>query len=167
MLEQIDFDNFNSMIIFRMLGYLHRIASGNFERKIKNKVGKTLNFKVNSDYRAKLLKETVDEINLVENKLVIWYRYNTDLKLIELKLKQEFVVFNGLLKEKEKIENLKKFRFGKINILIANIASGSTGLNLQEANYMIYYNNTFDYAKRVQSEDRIHRIGQVLTSTNN
>ena len=161
MLEQIDFDNFNSMIIFRMLGYLHRIASGNFERKIKNKVGKTLNFKVNSDYRVKLLKETVDEIDLVENKLVIWYRYNTDLKLIESKLKQEFVVFNGLLKEKEKIENLKKFRFGKINILVANIASGSTGLNLQEANYMIYYNNTFDYAKRVQSEDRIHRIGQT------
>lgn len=25
---------------------------------------------------------------------------------------------------------------------------------------MIYYNNTFDYAKRYQSEDRIYRLGQ-------
>ena len=31
---------------------------------------------------------------------------------------------------------------------------------MQEANYMIYYNSTFDYAKRKQSEDRIYRIGQ-------
>jgi SNF2 family DNA or RNA helicase len=26
---------------------------------------------------------------------------------------------------------------------------------------MIYYNNTFDYSKRIQSEDRIYRIGQT------
>jgi SNF2 family DNA or RNA helicase len=25
---------------------------------------------------------------------------------------------------------------------------------------MIYYNNNFDYGKRIQSEDRIYRIGQ-------
>ena len=62
--------------------------------------------------------------------------------------------------KKEKEESITTFKTGTSNILIANILSGSTGLNLQEANYMIYYNNTFDYAKRVQSEDRIHRLGQ-------
>ena len=53
------------------------------------------------------------------------------------------------------IEYQKSDRDGKININIGNL-----GLNLQEANYMIYYNSTFDYAKRIQSEDRIYRIGQ-------
>ena len=43
---------------------------------------------------------------------------------------------------------------------MVNINIGNLGLNLQEANYMIYYNSTFDYAKRIQSEDRIYRIGQ-------
>ncbi|HAO6134110.1 TPA: SWF/SNF helicase family protein, partial [Listeria monocytogenes] len=56
--------------------------------------------------------------------------------------------------------NLKQFQSKDCNLLVANIQSGSTGLNLQHANYIIYYNNTFDYAKRIQGEDRIYRIGQ-------
>lgn len=35
------------------------------------------------------------------------------------------------------------------------------GLNLQFCDYVIYYNNDWDYATRAQSEDRVHRIGQT------
>jgi len=35
------------------------------------------------------------------------------------------------------------------------------GITLTEANNVIYYSNSFDLEKRLQSEDRAHRIGQV------
>ena len=33
-------------------------------------------------------------------------------------------------------------------------------LHLQQANTVIYYSNGYDLEKRLQSEDRAHRIGQ-------
>lgn len=33
-------------------------------------------------------------------------------------------------------------------------------MTLVESAYVIYYNNEFNYATRLQSEDRTHRIGQ-------
>ena len=38
--------------------------------------------------------------------------------------------------------------------------SGGYGLNLNFVNYVIFYENTFNYAHRLQAEDRCHRIGQ-------
>ena len=34
------------------------------------------------------------------------------------------------------------------------------GLTLTAATTVVYYSNSFNYADRVQSEDRAHRIGQ-------
>jgi len=34
-------------------------------------------------------------------------------------------------------------------------------LTLNEAHFAVFYENEFKYANRVQSEDRIHRIGQT------
>jgi len=42
---------------------------------------------------------------------------------------------------------------------VAHPQSGGTGLNLTEARMVIYYSNPFKARYRVQSEDRIHRIG--------
>ena len=38
-------------------------------------------------------------------------------------------------------------------------------LHLHEANTVIYYSNGYDLEKRLQSEDRAHRIGQKKTVT--
>ena len=35
------------------------------------------------------------------------------------------------------------------------------GLTLTAANVVVYYSNSFDLEKRLQSEDRAHRIGQT------
>ncbi len=34
------------------------------------------------------------------------------------------------------------------------------GLTLNEAHYVLFYNNGFKYSERLQAEDRCHRIGQ-------
>ena len=38
-------------------------------------------------------------------------------------------------------------------------------MTLTEANTVIYYSNGYDLEKRMQSEDRAHRIGQKKTVT--
>ena len=38
--------------------------------------------------------------------------------------------------------------------------TGGMGITLTEAKTVIYYNNSYDLATRLQSEDRAHRIGQ-------
>ena len=44
-------------------------------------------------------------------------------------------------------------------------ASGGRGLTLNEAEYAIFYENSFKYAHRQQAEDRQHRIGQTKAPT--
>lgn len=54
----------------------------------------------------------------------------------------------------------KKKRIHKIGI-IAQGESGGMGLNLTESPTIVYYSNSFNAESRIQSEDRIHRIGMT------
>ena len=48
----------------------------------------------------------------------------------------------------------------KIRFFIGNTQTGGYGITLTEASTVIYYSNNYDLEKRLQSEDRAHRIGQ-------
>lgn len=150
-----------SFIIFSMLNRLHRLVSGEVHCVVDTGSEARIEIDYKDYSRVETLIETLEEIDLKNNKCIIWYKYNTDLELITDKLKLKYTVINGNINQKQRDKNIEEFKVTDTNILIINIASGSYGLNLQEANYMIYYNNTFDYAKRIQSEDRIYRIGQT------
>ncbi|MBC2258811.1 helicase-related protein [Listeria booriae] len=161
MLNKVDPFNPNGMIIFQMLTYLHRLASGDFHKVISDKWGEAHVFDYSSNERLLILKETLESINLNRNKVIIFFKYYTDLAKISDMLDIPYAEFHGALNEKEKQQEMHRFKTdATCNILVSNIQSGSVGLNLQEANYIIYYNNTFDFAKRMQGEDRIYRIGQ-------
>ena len=54
---------------------------------------------------------------------------------------------------------LKQFQ-GGATYLIANRGCAGYGLNLQFCRHIVYYSNDWDLATRIQSEDRVHRIGQ-------
>ena len=43
---------------------------------------------------------------------------------------------------------------------VGNTQTGGYGITLTEASTVIYYSNNYDLEKRLQSEDRAHRIGQ-------
>ena len=49
--------------------------------------------------------------------------------------------------------------------MIGTPQTGGYGITLTQANTVIYYSNGYDLEKRVQSEDRAHRIGQKKTVT--
>jgi SNF2 family DNA or RNA helicase len=49
--------------------------------------------------------------------------------------------------------------------LVGTPQTGGYGITLTEANTVVYYSNGYDLEKRLQSEDRAHRIGQKKSVT--
>lgn len=78
---------------------------------------------------------------------------------------EKFDVIEGLLDERTMIyckyirsrEELQQ-RFPDVKVM--TYGTGSLGLNLQQYSRIIYFDKTFDYAFREQSEARIYRTGQ-------
>ena len=63
-------------------------------------------------------------------------------------------------KNKDAFQNDSKVRF-----LVGTPQTGGYGLTLTAANTVVYYSNGYDLEKRLQSEDRAHRIGQKKSVT--
>ena len=72
------------------------------------------------------------------------------------------VTYYGAINADQRQENIKKFQDSnsKVRFFIGNPQTGGYGITLTEAKAVIYYSNSYDLEKRLQSEDRAHRIGQ-------
>ena len=64
-------------------------------------------------------------------------------------------------------EAIQKFQDTKsaARFFVGNPQTGGYGITLTAANTVIYYSNGYDLEKRLQSEDRAHRIGQKKSVT--
>ena len=138
-----------------MLGKLHQIVCGH----IIDNHGETTYLKNN---RMDALLELTEE---VDNKCIIWACYRADLKKISTELREKYgtdmvVEYWGDTSDKDRKDNIQTFTTGKPKFFVANPATAGFGLNLQAANTVIYYNNSYNLEHRLQSEDRCHRIGQ-------
>ena len=138
-----------------MLGKLHQIVCGH----IIDNDGKISYIKNN---RMDALLEVTEE---VDNKCIVWACYRADLKNIAEQLRKKYgdesvVEYWGDTDDKQRKENIKAFMTGTPKFLVANPATAGFGLNLQVANTVIYYSNSYNLEHRLQSEDRCHRIGQ-------
>jgi SNF2 family DNA or RNA helicase len=111
-----------------------------------------------NNYRVDMLEDVIRQIP-IKKKVIIWCKYHYDLKLIQEALKDEVSIFSGKLNEKQKEQAINDFKSDK-RFFVATPSSGGYGLTLNEAHYVIFYNNSFKYSERLQAEDRCHRIGQ-------
>ena len=109
--------------------------------------------------RLKALMATVDECC---HKVIVWCRFRRDVDLICNTLGDRCVRFDGATSQKDRAEALTRFRdpVDPAQVFVANIHAISQGVTLTIAKTMIYYTNSFSLEKRLQSEDRFHRIGQ-------
>ena len=48
-----------------------------------------------------------------------------------------------------------------LRFFVGNTQTGGYGITLTAASTVIYYSNNYDLERRLQSEDRAHRIGQT------
>ena len=76
------------------------------------------------------------------------------------------VDYYGLTPQDERQDNIRKFQSDpKCRFMVGTPSTGGYGITLTAANTVIYYSNGYDLEKRLQSEDRAHRIGQKKNVT--
>lgn len=96
---------------------------------------------------------------LPENeKAIIYCRYESEVSQL-CSLLPGAVRFDGKTSLKERNKALDAFRSDK-QYLIANKNCAGFSLNLQFCHRIIYLSNDWELGRRLQSEDRVHRIGQ-------
>ena len=117
------------------------------------------------------VSELMDILEETEGKAIIWAHYQYDITTIIKEIVKEYgpgsvVDYYGLTPQNERDGNREKFQSDpKCRFLVGTPATGGYGLTLTAANTVIYYSNGYDLEKRLQSEDRAHRIGQKKSVT--
>ena len=118
------------------------------------------------EIKSNRLKELLNVLDEVEGKVIIWAHYQHDVKKIVEEIKKihgpgSVVDYYGLTPQDQRQGNIKKFQDDpRCRFLVGTPSTGGYGLTLTAANTVIYYSNGYDLEKRLQSEDRAHRIGQ-------
>jgi SNF2 family DNA or RNA helicase len=117
------------------------------------------------------ITELMDVLEETEGKAIIWAHYQYDItniiEAVSKKYGQESIVdYYGLTLQEDRQPNIKRFQDDpKCRFIVGTPSTGGYGITLTSANTVIYYSNGYDLEKRLQSEDRAHRIGQKKSVT--
>ena len=141
---------------------LHQITCG-FLKNDDDSISDLKNNRIDS------LLELLDE---VEGKVIIWANYVHDVEKIVAKLCDEYgsetvVQYYGATSQEQRQKAIKQFQDpkSKVKYFVGNPQTAGYGITLTEAGTVIYFSNGYDLEKRLQSEDRAHRIGQKKSVT--
>jgi len=140
---------------------LHQITCGHFT----SDDGATQPIKNNR------IDELMDVLEETEGKAIIWAHYQYDITNIIKEVTKvhgpgSIVDYYGLTPQEDRQKNIKKFQNDdKCRFIVGTPQTGGYGITLTAANTVVYYSNGYDLEKRLQSEDRAHRIGQKRSVT--
>lgn len=104
--------------------------------------------------------------NLIEEgeKVVVFCRFLQELDDLALELGRKAIKYRTI---QGKVSGLDRTRFIREfqndptpMVMLCQVASGSMGITLTAAHTAIYYNLDFSVTNYLQSQDRLHRIGQ-------
>jgi SNF2 family DNA or RNA helicase len=112
----------------------------------------------NPNPKLELLKETLELIPQSE-KVVIFCRWVEEVEVVANAIGGKFMMGNTSLEQRQKI--IDEFTQGDLRYLVSQQSIGGYGLNLQVSSNVIYYSVGFSVIDWEQSQDRIHRAGQV------
>lgn len=146
-------------LVITQLQKLHQIVMG----FIKTDDGVEHEFD-ETNQRLEVLMDLCEELP----KAVIWANYRHSIFQISAELRKRFgddsvVTYFGDTTNDERRKAKVDFKdMGSgVRFFVANPSTGKYGLTLVSASTAIYYSNSYDREERAQSEDRIHRIGQI------
>ena len=160
-LAQLNGKQITTMTALTQLMRLQQITCGHFVADD----GTTQNIKSNR------LNELMDILDEVEGKAIIWAHWQRDIQNIVKEIKKvhgprSVVYYYGLTTQENRENYRKRFQEDdKCRFLVGTPQTGGYGITLHAANTVIYYSNGYDLEKRLQSEDRAHRIGQKKSVT--
>tara|TARA_B100000029_G_scaffold150265_1_gene145512 strand:- start:1060 stop:2073 length:1014 start_codon:yes stop_codon:yes gene_type:complete len=150
-----------TMTALTQLMRLHQITCGHFSADD----GTIQNIKNNR------LSELMNIIEEIEGKAIIWAHYQHDVKTIVNEIEKKHgpgsvVHYYGKTLPEQRDKAIKNFKTKpECRFFVGTPQTGGYGLTLVAANTVIYYSNGYDLEKRMQSEDRAHRIGQNKSVT--
>lgn len=110
-----------------------------------------------SQYNKSKLEAVKDLLESSEGRFVIFYNFNDEfvkLKAICDRLERPVSVLNGSVKD------LSNYRKEPNSVCLVQYQAGAKGGNLQEGDKIIYFSLTEKCEDWMQSQKRIHRIGQ-------
>jgi len=152
----------STMNVMTQLMRLHQVTCGHFKADDES-ITHLKNNRI--DELMSLLDET-------EGKVIIWANYREDIRNIVDSLKKTYgeastVEYWGEVDATLRQENIAQFqeKNSPTRYFVGNAQTGGYGITLTAANTVIYYSNSYDLEKRLQSEDRAHRIGQTGSVT--
>lgn len=109
-------------------------------------------------YNKEKLDALKDLIDSTGSRVVIFYNFNKELEALKkIVADRPRSIVNG------ETRDLTAFREHNDGIALCQYQAAAEGLNLQEANHIIYFSPPLSSAKFEQSKKRIHRIGQSKT----
>ncbi len=150
-----------TMTVLTQLMRLHQITCGHF----------TADDGSTQSVESNRLDELMSILEDIEGKAIIWANYQLSVgeiiqRIIKEHGKDSYVHYYGLTSQEDRQDNIRKFQNDpKCKFIIGTPQTGGYGITLTQANTVIYYSNGYDLEKRLQSEDRAHRIGQKKTVT--
>ena len=150
-----------TMTVLTQLMRLHQITCGHF----------TADDGSTQSVESNRLNELMLILEEIEGKAIIWANYQLSVgeiiqKIIKIYGKDSYVHYYGLTSQEDRQDNIRKFQNDpKCRFIIGTPQTGGYGITLTQANTVIYFSNGYDLEKRLQSEDRAHRIGQKKTVT--
>jgi SNF2 family DNA or RNA helicase len=114
------------------------------------------------------LSELSSILEEIDGKAIIWANYRHDIEKIKTMLSEQYGensvgTYYGDVSNFDREEVIKKFQDpnNPLRFFVGNTQTGGFGITLTQAKTVIYYSNNYDLEKRLQSEDRAHRIGQT------
>jgi SNF2 family DNA or RNA helicase len=123
------------------------------------------------EIKSNRITELMNVLDETEGKAIIWGHWQKDIKNIVSEIEKVYgpgsvVSYYGLTPQEERQDNIRQFQHDpKCRFMVGTPSTGGYGITLTAANTVIYYSNGYDLEKRLQSEDRAHRIGQKKTVT--
>jgi SNF2 family DNA or RNA helicase len=134
------------------------------------KIGEKIKIKYKKEYlqsnpKAKELMELLEKLPDDES-VVIWAVNKMEVAYLVSIVSDRYgesqvVQMHGEVSREDRTIGLDKFQSGRAKYLIGNQAVGGVGLNMTRASIMVYFSNDFSYRRRIQSEGRIERMGQI------
>ena len=151
----------STMTVITQLMRLQQITCGHFVADD----GSTQEIKNNR------ITELMEVLSEIEGKAIIWGHWQKDIQNIVDEIEKIYgpgsvVSYYGLTPQDERQDNIRKFQDDpRCRFMVGTPSTGGYGITLTAANTVIYYSNGYDLEKRLQSEDRAHRIGQKKNVT--
>ena len=151
----------STMTVLTQLMRLQQITCGHF----------VANDGSTQDIKSNRINELMDVLSEIEGKVIIWGHWQKDITNIIKAIVDEYgpgsvVDYYGLTPQEDRQDNIRQFQNNpECRFIVGTPQTGGYGITLTQANTVVYFSNGYDLEKRLQSEDRAHRIGQKKNVT--